>query len=90
MYGDADTCRTSFKAASGASMDLTAAITNFQHAKVISGVQMQIARKVLDMQEFQGAAAIKLIEAATQTAASAGDALVAASTGLGGEIDTYG
>ena len=71
-------------------MDLTAALTNFQHAKAISGVQMRVARKVLDMQEFQGAAAIRLIEAATQSAGSAGDALVAASTGLGGEIDTYG
>jgi hypothetical protein len=71
-------------------MDLTAALTNFQHAKVMSDVQMRVARKALDMQEFQGAAAIRLIEAATQSAASAGDALVAASTGLGGEIDTYG
>jgi len=71
-------------------MDLTAAITNFQHAKTMSGVQMRIARKVLDMQEFQGAAAIKLIEAAAETATFAGDALAAASTGLGGQIDTYG
>ena len=69
-------------------MDLTAAITNFQQANVIAGVQTRIARKVLDMQKFQGAAAVKLIEAASKTA-SAGDALVAASTGLGGEFDTY-
>jgi hypothetical protein len=71
-------------------MDLTAAISNFQQAKVMAGVQTRVARKVLDMQKFQGAAAIKLIEAASKTASAAGDALVAASTGLGGEIDTYG
>jgi len=63
-------------------MDLTAAITNFQQAKAMSGVQFRIARKILDMQEFEGAAAIKLIE----TAAGEG----AASIGLGGQIDTYG
>ena len=56
----------------------------------MAGVQTRVARKVLDMQKFQGAAAIKLIEAASKTASAAGDALVAASTGLGGEIDTYG
>jgi hypothetical protein len=70
-------------------MDLTAALTNFQQANVMAGVQTRIARKVLDMQKFQGAAAVKLIEAASKTASGAGDALVAASTGLGGEIDTY-
>ena len=71
-------------------MDLTAAATNFQQAKVMAGVQMRVARKVLDMQQFQGAAVLKLIESAAGTVASAGDALVAAATGLGGEIDTYG
>jgi len=49
-----------------------------------------VARKVMDMQEMQGAAMVKLIEAAGNTAAKAGDALVAAATGLGGGIDTYG
>ena len=71
-------------------MDLTAAITNFQHAKVTGEVQMRVARKVLDMQEFQGAAVLKLLDAASSGTARAGDALVAAATGLGGEIDTYG
>ena len=56
----------------------------------MSGVQMRIARKVLDVQEFQGAAVLKLIDAAGSAAAQAGDGLVAAATGLGGEIDTYG
>jgi hypothetical protein len=71
-------------------MDLTTAVSNFQQGTTASAIQTKVARKILDMQEFQGAAVIKLIEAAGQTAAKAGDALVAASTGLGGEIDTYG
>ena len=71
-------------------MDLTAAVSNFQQAKTMAAVQMKVARKALDMQEFQGASAVKLTEAAGQTARGAGDALVAAATGLGGGIDTYG
>jgi hypothetical protein len=70
-------------------MDLTTAITDFQRAKALTGVQMRVARKILDVQQFQGAAVVKLIEAAAGTAAHAGDSLVAAATGLGGEIDTY-
>jgi hypothetical protein len=71
-------------------MDLTTAITGLQQAKTISAVQMRVAKKALDMQEFQGQAAIQLIEAAGRGAAQAGDELVAAATGLGGSIDTYG
>jgi hypothetical protein len=71
-------------------MDLTAAISGFQQSKVMAQVQMRVAKKVLDMQEMQGGAAIKLIQAASQTAGKSGDALVAAATGLGGGIDTYG
>jgi hypothetical protein len=70
-------------------MDLTTPITDFQRAKVVSGIQMRVARKVLDMQEFQGAAAVKLVEAAGAAAAKAGDSLVAA-TGLGGQLDVDG
>lgn len=71
-------------------MDLTTAITDFQQARVMAGVQTRVARKILDMQEFQGAAVVKLIEAAGATAAKAGDALVAAATGLGGRLDVHG
>ena len=71
-------------------MDLTSAITGLQQAKTLSAVQMRVAKKMLDMQEFQGAAAVQLIEAAGRMAAGAGDELVAAATGLGGSIDTYG
>ena len=70
-------------------VELTAAIVNMKHAQTMGKVQMSVARKVLDMQEMQGAAAVKLIDAAGKIAASAGDSLVAAATGLGGAIDTY-
>ena len=71
-------------------MDLIRGFTNLQHAKTVSSVQMKVAKKVLDMQQMQGAAAVKLINAATQNVAKAGDALVAAATGLGGNLDTLG
>jgi len=58
--------------------------------KVMAQVQMRVAKKVLDIQEFQGSAAVKLIQSASQATNASGDALVAAATGLGGSIDTYG
>lgn len=66
------------------------AAVGLQQAKVMSQVQYAVAGKILQSQQQQGAAAVKLIEAATQGAARAGDALVAAATGLGGTLDTYG
>lgn len=70
-------------------MDLTSAITQMDQAQVMGAVQISVARKILDMQQLQGDAAVKLIQAADVNANKAGDALVAAATGLGGQIDTY-
>lgn len=70
-------------------MDLTAGIIGMKQAQVMGQVQMRVAKKMLDMQEMQGTAAVKLIEAAGQVATAAGDSLVAAATGLGGALDTY-
>ena len=70
-------------------MDAVSGAMDLQAAKTISEVQMRVARKILDNQEMQGAAAIKLIEAASRGVATAGDSLVAAATGLGGTVDTY-
>jgi hypothetical protein len=67
-------------------MDLTSAITGLQQAQTMSAIQISVARKILDMQQLQGDAAVKLIQAAGQTA---GNALVAAATGLGGQVDTH-
>ncbi len=68
---------------------LTNSIIAMKHGQAVSQVQFAVARKIMDQQQLQGAAAVKLIEAASK-GASAGDALVAAATGLGGELDTLG
>jgi hypothetical protein len=70
-------------------MDLVNALSGLQQAKVMGQVQVAVAAKVLDMQKMQGNAADKLIPAATSGVNQAGDQLVAAATGLGGELDTY-
>ena len=70
-------------------MDLISAVTAMDQASAIGSVQMAVAKKILDMQSFQGDAAVKLIQAASKSVNGAGDALVAAATGLGGQIDTY-
>ena len=65
-------------------------IPAFIAAETTSRIQYAVARKLLDVQKSQGAAAVQLIEAAGEISAKAGDALVAAATGLGGTLDTYG
>jgi hypothetical protein len=71
-------------------MDLVNAAVNFKQAETMSRVQYAVARKLLDTQKTQGAAMVQLIQAAGESTSGAGDALVAAATGLGGSIDTYG
>ena len=68
-------------------MDLVSAASGLQQAKVLAQVQYAVAGKILDMQKFQGDAAVKLIESAMAGANQAGDELVAAATGLGGSLD---
>ncbi len=70
-------------------MDLTSAISNFQQANVIGQVQYAVAKKVLDAQRSDGAAALQMVQAASANFDKAGDQLVAAATGLGGSLDTY-
>ena len=69
-------------------MDLINSAVAMKQSGLMSQVQMSVARKILDHQEMQGAAAIQLIEAASKI--GSGDAMVAAATGLGGQLDTYG
>ena len=71
-------------------MDLVSAFSGMQQAKLASQVQYAVAAKSMDMQRMQGAAAIQLLESASAGASKAGDAMVAAATGLGGSLDTYG
>jgi hypothetical protein len=70
-------------------MDLVNAMSGLQQAKVMGQVQVAVASKIMDMQKMQGNAAVKLIEAASKGVNQAGDAMVAAATGLGGSLDTY-
>jgi hypothetical protein len=69
--------------------DLTTGIVAFKQATLGSQIQYAVARKMLDNEQMQGAAALKLIDAATKGFNQAGDQLTAAATGLGGELDTY-
>jgi hypothetical protein len=71
-------------------MDLVNAAVNLKQAETMTRVQYAVARKLMETQKSQGAAIVQLIDAAGQNSAQAGDALVAAATGLGGSIDTYG
>src|SRR3954447_20121098 len=69
--------------------ELTSGIIAFNNATLASKIDYAVAKKVLDNQEMQGASALKLIAAAAKGFNQAGDKLVSAATGLGGEIDTY-
>jgi hypothetical protein len=69
---------------------LTSGIVGLQQASLMSKIQVSVAKRVLDHQKMQGAAAVQLIEAASKGVAQAGDALVAAATGLGSQMDVYG
>jgi hypothetical protein len=70
-------------------MDLVGAIVNFDQATTLSSVQMAVAKKILDVQQYSGNAAVQLVQAASKGIDQSGDALVAAATGLGGQLDTY-
>jgi hypothetical protein len=71
-------------------MDPVGAFSNLQRAEKVSQVQIAVAKKVLDAQRQDGSGALKLLEAAMIGIEKAGDQIVAAATGLGSQIDTYG
>jgi len=66
---------------------LTNMAVGIQQATVANKIDFAVARKVLDAQNAQGAAALQLLNAATGGAPTDGDALTAAATGLGGQLD---
>jgi hypothetical protein len=70
-------------------MDLVSAIVGLDQAQAMSSVQIAVAKKMLDVDRSQGNAAVQLIQSADNEVNGAGDALVAAATGLGGSLDTY-
>ena len=63
------------------------ALTHLKTAEIYSQINIRVARKILDAQRTNGAAALKLLDAASKNVSQAGDALVAAATGLGSQID---
>lgn len=72
-------------------MDLTAAgVSSYQQAQTMGQVQVSVAKKALDVQRMEGAAAIQLIQAASRGGSGPGDPLTAAASGLGGQIDVAG
>ncbi|MBC8105830.1 MAG: putative motility protein [Anaerolineae bacterium] len=71
-------------------MDLATSFSNLSQANTMSKVQIAVAQKVMDNQKMQGAAALELLNAASSGLSKAGDELVAAATGLGSRLDTYG
>ena len=71
-------------------MDLANSLSSLSQANTMSKVQIAVAKKVMDNQKMQGQAVLELLDAASEGASKAGDSLVAAATGLGSQIDTYG
>ena len=71
-------------------MDMISSAVGMKQAQTMGKIQYAVARKLLDNQQLQGAAAIKLIQAASANVNKAGDALVAQALGLGGKYDSYG
>src|ERR1041384_5457166 len=70
----------------GVVMDLVSAAVNLRQADVMGQVQMKVTRKLLDVEQSQGDAMVKLIESASQDVCKAEDDMVAAATGLGGNL----
>ena len=70
-------------------LNLVNSIVGLKQAQNLSAVQVAVAKKVMDTDRANGQAALKLLDAASRGPATAGDALVAAATGLGTHVDTY-
>jgi hypothetical protein len=71
-------------------MDLVNAIVGMKQASLAAQIQTRVAAKIMDTRRMNGAAALKLLDAANLGTSKAGDELAAAATGLGGELDVYG
>jgi hypothetical protein len=68
-------------------MDLVNAAIGLQQAKLFGQVQILVAKKILDSEQQQGAAADELVNAATNGVDQAGNALIAATSTLGSQLD---
>ena len=70
-------------------MDLTSAISGLQQSQALGAVQIKVAQMILSEAQSQGSAEVQLIQAANAGMTNSADAVVAASNGLGGQIDTH-
>ena len=70
-------------------MDLTSAVVGLQQSQVMGAVQIKVARMILDDQQSQGAAALKLMQAAENSVNASSNDVVSAANGLGGQINMY-
>jgi hypothetical protein len=70
-------------------MDLVNSVVNFDQANNMAKVQYAVAAKIMQTDRDEGNAALQLVTAATDNFNQAGDAVVAAATGLGAGVDTY-
>ena len=70
-------------------LGLVNSVVQMKQAQNLSKVQVAVAKKVMDVDKMNGAAAIELLDAATHNTSLAGDALAASATGLGGNVDVY-
>jgi hypothetical protein len=66
-------------------MGMVNAFSAIQQSNTRQQIDMAVAKKSIDAQRDQGQAVLQLLNAATS--AGPGDALAAAATGLGGQID---
>jgi hypothetical protein len=71
-------------------MDLVNAAVGIKHASIMSQVQARVAKKIMDVEEMNGAAALKLLEAARVGAEQAGENLGSAVSHLGNQLDVLG
>jgi len=68
-------------------MDLVNAAVGIKHASIMSQVQARVAKKIMDCEEMNGAAALKLLEAAQVGMSEAGENLGSAVSHLGNQLD---
>lgn len=71
-------------------MDLVTSAIAFKQASTMAKVQYAVAGKIMDQQRSDGAAMVKLLNAANLGVNKAGDQMAAAATGLGGTLDVHG
>lgn len=71
-------------------MDLVSTFSGIRQAQVAGEINTAVAKKAMDMQRQEGANVLSLLQSCQLGQVKAGDALTAAATGLGANLDVYG